>query len=302
MFGKSSVAILTAGCLLLGSAGCDKPNSGSGSRSGKGLQITGSDTMVNLMTALQGDYNKAHKDVLIQVKGGGSGVGIKALIDGKVDICPSSRPMKDAEKAQCKEKQGKDAVETVIGLDALAIYVNKENPLETISVEELAEIFGENGTISQWKDLGIDHPNCKEGKIIAVTRQSSSGTYLYFKEAVIGEKRQYKQGLNAQGGSADLVTFCEKTPCALGYSGMGYAKDTVKLLKVSQKKGGPGVAPSIQSARDKSYPIARKLYIYTLGEPQGEVKKFIDWVLSADGQKVVEASGYVPNEVSSAAP
>jgi phosphate transport system substrate-binding protein len=138
-------------------------------------------------------------------------------------------------------------------------------------------------------------PSCSDGKIIRVSRQNSSGTYVYFREAVLGERRDYKQGTTAQSGSSDVVALVSKTPCAIGYSGMGYYKaDLVKMVKVAKEKGEPAVAPSIESALDGTYPISRPLYLYTLGEPSGTVQEFIQWVRSAEGQKTVEEQGYVP--------
>lgn len=259
------------------------------------IKVTGSDTMVNLVQAWQEAYNKTNKNVSIQVRGGGSGVGIKALISGTVQIAPSSRPMEKKEIDDCVSKRGTEPVEFKMGIDALAVYVHKGNPIKSISMEELAEIYGENGKISLWKHLGVNNAACRDGRIVKVSRQSSSGTYVYFKEHVLGKKRDYGQGINAQSGSSDVVTLVEKTPCAIGYSGMGYATPNVKLVPVSQKKGEAAVAPSVAAALAGTYPISRPLYVYTAGKPAGEVKKFIDWCLSEEGQEIVEESGYVPN-------
>jgi phosphate transport system substrate-binding protein len=181
-----------------------------------------------------------------------------------------------------------------VGIDALAIYVHKNNPIKSITIAELSEIYGENGKINAWQDLGVNNAACRGGKIVKVSRQNSSGTYVYFKEHVLGKTRDYAQGIIAQSGSSDVVTLVAKTPCAIGYSGMGYSTDSVKMVPVAMKKGAKAVAPTVDTATDGSYPISRPLFLYTLGQPKGEVKKFIDWCLGEDGQLIVEDTGYVP--------
>jgi phosphate transport system substrate-binding protein len=258
------------------------------------IKVTGSDTMVNLAQAWQEKYNQARPQTSIQVKGGGSGVGIAALCSGKVDVATSSRQMKPKEIELAKTNTGKEPKEFQVGLDALAIYVHPSNPIETISIPELADLYGEGGKIERWQDLAVENAACKDGQIIRISRQNSSGTYMYFKEAVLGEGREYKQGTTAQSGSSDVVALVSNTPCAVGYSGMGYKTDEIKVVKVSKEKGQPGVEPTVEAALDGSYPIARPLFIYTLGEPTGHVKHFVDWILSPDGQEVVRQLGYVP--------
>ena len=263
------------------------------------IRITGSDTMVNLAQAWAEAYQKSHPDISAVVRGGGSGVGIAALISGQVDIAPSSRAMEPHERERAKENTGKEPKEFIVGTDALAIYVHKDNPLDTISMDELAEVYGEGGKIAKWKELGVDNSACPSDEIIRVSRQNNSGTYVYFRDEVLGKNRQYKQGTTAQNGSADVVALVSNTPCALGYSGMGYFEpDKVKMLKVAPKKGEPGVAPTLVTALDGTYPIARPLYIYTLGEPTGAVLEFIQWMLGPEGQAVVRDVGYVPNELA----
>jgi phosphate transport system substrate-binding protein len=262
------------------------------------LKITGSDTMVNLAAAWQERYKDVQTEVRIQVKGGGSGVGIAALCTGRIDIATSSRPLKPDEAKRAKELTGKEPREFIVGQDALAIFVHLSNPLESISIPQLAEIYGEEGRITEWNELDIDHKACAGGQIIRVSRQNSSGTYVYFQEAVLGKHREYKQGATSQSGSSDVVTLIAKTPCAIGYSGMGYRSDSVKMLKVAKKEGESAIEPSKATTLNGSYPIARPLFLYTLGEPEGRVKEFIEWILSPAGQQVVERLGYVPLEES----
>jgi phosphate transport system substrate-binding protein len=258
------------------------------------IRVEGSDTMVNLAQAWAEEYNKIHPEVSIQVSGGGSGVGIASLIDGMSNMANASRKMKDNELARAEENTGKKPIEFVVALDALAVYIHKDNPLKSISIEELAEIYGDEGKITRWKQLGVNNVACKSDEITRVSRQNNSGTYHYFREAVLGEGRDYKLGSIDQSGSKDVVALVSRTFCAIGYSGMGYRTDDVKWLKISGKKGEEGVEPSVSSASDGSYPIARPLQIYTLGEPMGALKEYLDWILSSEGQQIVLDLGYVP--------
>jgi len=273
--------------VLLLAAGCSSQNDNA-------IKITGSDTMVNLAQAWAEAFRADHPDISPQIKGGGSGMGIAALCAGKIQIATASRPMKPKELELAEKNTGKKPKQYIVGSDALAIYVQRDNPLDTISIDELAEIYGEGGTITKWSDLGIKNAACADDEVIRVSRQNSSGTYAYFREHVLGEKREYKQGATSQSGSSDVVALVSRTPCAIGYSGMGYNKETVKVLKVGKHKGEPGVEPNLDTALDGTYPISRPLYLYTLGEPTGAVQELVQWILSDAGQKIVEENGYVP--------
>jgi phosphate transport system substrate-binding protein len=250
--------------------------------------------MVNVAQAWAEKYGRLHPEVRVQVAGGGSGVGIAALIDGKCDLANASREMKEKELKQVKAKRGADAKAFVVGYDALAVYVHKDNPLESITKEDLAEIFGEDGKIDKWSKLGVDTAKLGTDTITRVGRQNSSGTYEYFREAVLGEKRDFKAGGLDQSGSKDVVALIAKTPGAIGYSGMGYATPDVKMLKIAAKKGDEPQAPTIENAKTRKYPITRSLIVYTIGDPQGRVKDYLDWITGAEGQKVVEELGFVP--------
>ncbi|MGD0654888.1 MAG: phosphate ABC transporter substrate-binding protein [Thermoguttaceae bacterium] len=276
--------------LIFIAAGCGK--SGSGARETI-IRVEGSDTMVNVAQAWAEDYDKLHPEVSVQVLGGGSGVGIASLIDGNCDMADTSRKMKADEIARATAKQGAAPIEHVVGFDALAIYVHKDNPIDSISLEELAEIYGDGGTITKWSQLGVKIPSGTD-KITWLNRQNSSGTYVYFRETILGDKRDYNMGSLNQNGSKDVISMIAHTPGAIGYSGMGYATNEVKMLKVSHKKGEPGVAPSVENVHNNTYPITRPLQIYTLGEPKGAVKAYLDWIKSAEGQQVVLDKGYVP--------
>jgi phosphate transport system substrate-binding protein len=248
--------------------------------------------MVNLAQAWAEKYHQKRPEVSVQVLGGGSGVGIASLIDGNCDLANASREIEPKEIARVKARRGVEPKTHVVGHDALAVYVHKDNPLDSISIEELAEIYGEGGRFTRGSQLGVKMPG--DDTIVRVSRQNSSGTYAYFREAILGKGRDYKLGSIDQSGSKDVVALVSRTPNAIGYSGMGYATPEVKMLKVSKRKGEPGVAPTVENAKKGAYPITRALYIYTAGEPSGLAKEHLDWILSPEGQKVVVELGYVP--------
>jgi phosphate transport system substrate-binding protein len=288
-------AVLALGSLLL--AGCGPGNSsnsgGGNSASAAAIQNKGSDTMVNLAQAWAEEYKKAAPAVDVEVSGGGSGVGIAALIKGTVDIANSSRNLKSEEVEQAKKNTGKAPKEFIVGYDALAVYVHKDNPMEEITEEQLAQIYQEGGSVTKWSQLGVTLPGGNDD-IIRVSRQSSSGTYEFFREHVL-KKKDFKLGSRDMNGSKEVVELCALTAGAIGYSGMGYNEPgKVKMLKVAAKTGDPSYPPTVENVLNKHYPLARSLLIYTLGEPDGEVKKYIDWILSPAGQKVVGETGYVP--------
>ncbi|MGD8252924.1 MAG: phosphate ABC transporter substrate-binding protein [Syntrophobacterales bacterium] len=281
-------AILVAGC---GQKSEETPTSSSGKSV---IQNAGSDTMVNLAQSWAEEYAAINSSVSVEVSGGGSGTGIAALINGTVDIANCSRLMKPGEVQRATSNTGMTPQKFVVGYDALAVYVHKDNPLNQISLGQLAEIYGEGGKTTKWSQLGIKHPACPNDEIIRVSRQSNSGTYHYFREAILGKKRDFKLGSRDLHGSKDVVELVGRTPCAIGYSGMGYATEHVKKLKIAKKAGATGYKPSVETALNGTYPIARPLYMYSLGEPTGEVKKYIEWIYSDFGQKIVETNGYVP--------
>jgi phosphate transport system substrate-binding protein len=279
-----------AAAFAFASAGCGKKASNAVT-----INQKGSDTLVQVAQAWSEAYKKVNPGVQVNVAGGGSGTGIAALINGTIEICDASREMKASEKDEIKKKFGKDAIETVVGYDALAVYTNLANPLKEISMDELHNIYAEGGPVDNWEQI---LPEFKGG-IVRASRQNSSGTYEYFREAVCGKKadgktyNEFKQGASELTGSSEVVEFVAKTPTAIGYSGMGYKNDKVNWLAVSKKKGEKAILPGHDAAKDGTYPIARKLYLYTIGEPTGEIKKYIDWIVSKDGQAIVEKEGFV---------
>ncbi len=289
---RQLAALLCAGISLAVATGCGGGGSGAGSAV---IANVGSDTMLQLGMAWSEAYRKANPKVSVEVNGGGSGVGIAGLINGSVDLASASRAFGEKERAELKAKEDKEAKEFIVGYDALSIYVHRDNPLDTISLEQLGEIWRRDGHIREWSDLGItDLPGAKGDRIIVVSRQNNSGTHHYFRDAAVGKASKERADKINQNGSADVVNLIGATPNAIGYSGMGYKTDKVKALKVSIKTGEPGVGPSLETTRDKSYPISRPMFLYTAGEPSAELADYIDWILSAPGQGIVQEQGYVP--------
>jgi phosphate transport system substrate-binding protein len=284
-----TVAALSVAAML-NLTGCGKGDSGSAMTA---IQNKGSDTMVNLAQAWAEEYKKVKPDVDVEVSGGGSGQGIAALIKGTIDIANCSRNMKPEEIEQAKKNTGKEPKEFVVGYDALAIYVHKDNPLNEISFEQLYQVYAEDGKATRWSDLGVTIPNASGDEIVRVSRQSNSGTYEFFREHVLN-KKDFKLGSRDMNGSKEVVELVGSTRTAIGYSGMGYANDSVKMLKVRTKAGEPAYEPTVENTLNHHYPISRSLLVYTLGTPEGAVKEYLDWILTDAGQKVVQESGYVP--------
>ncbi len=258
--------------------------------SGKVLQNKGSDTLVNVAQAWAEAYQGVNPKLSIAVTGGGSGTGIAALINGTVDLANASRKIKRKEKKMAKEN-GQNPVEHIVGYDALAVFLHNDNPLLDISVEKLTRIYGEKGNISKWGQLGVEVPGCAGQEVIRISRQNNSGTYAYFRKAVL-KREDFKAGSRDMHGSKDVVDLVEKTPCAIGYSGLAYATDHVKMACIAKTEGEKCVLPSVATASDNSYPIARPLFMYTNGEPKGDVKAYLDWILSDEGQCIILKKGY----------
>jgi phosphate transport system substrate-binding protein len=265
------------------------------------IQNKGSDTLVNVAQAWAEEYPKVNPNVTVAVSGGGSGTGIAAMINGTVDIANASRKMKDKEVKKAKE-MGQNPVEHVVGYDALAVFMHQDNPAKSLSIGQLARIFGRGGDATKWSDLGLKVPGCSSDKIVVVSRQNNSGTYAYFKKAVLKtaakagviQKGSFRQGTLDLHGSKDVVDLVEKTPCAIGYSGLAYATDHIKMACVAKTDGGACVNPSVKTASDRSYPIARPLFMYTNGKPAGAIKQYMDWILSDTGQCILVKKGYAP--------
>jgi len=265
------------------------------------IQNKGSDTLVNVAQAWAEEYQSVQPEVAVAVSGGGSGTGIASMINGTVDIANASRKMKQKELKRARES-GQDPVEHVVGYDALAVFIHRDNPAESFSFNQLGKIFGRGGDATKWSDLGLTVPGCSSDKIVVVSRQNNSGTYAYFKKAVLKSaakagvivKGSFRQGTLDMHGSKDVVDLVEKTPCAIGYSGLAYATDHLKLVCIAKQAGDTCVYPDVATASDRSYPIARPLFMYTNGAPQGLIKEYMDWILSDAGQCILKNKGYAP--------
>ena len=293
------LTLLIYGSVIIGCSPTNSNNNNNVATKG-GAHVTiknkGSDTMVNLAQAWAEKYIGVTSAASVEVSGGGSGTGVAALINGTVDIANCSRQIKPKELEQATQNTGKAPQEFIVGYDALAVYVHHDTPIDKITIPQLAEIYGEDGTITLWSHLGIQNSACPSDKIIRISRQSNSGTYFYFREALLGKDRDFELGSLDLHGSKDVVEVIGRTPCAIGYSGMGYATPDVKMLEIATAPSEPYYAPNLENVLAKSYPIARPLYMYSLGEPIGEVKAYLDWILSAEGQKIVQQLGFVPLE------
>jgi len=261
------------------------------------IQNKGSDTLVNVAQAWAEAYQLVKPDVVVAVSGGGSGTGIAALINGTVDIANSSRSIKDKE-IELAKSNGQDPVQHIVGYDALAVFIHPDNPIDEMTNDQLAQIYADGGTYTKWTDLGVEVPGCENQEIVVVSRQNNSGTYAYFREAVL-DKQDFRLGTRDMHGSKDVVDLVEHTPCAIGYSGLAYANDTVKMPCIAPQIGSACVHPTVATASDGSYPIARPLFMYTNGEPTGFVGDYLNWIKSDEGQCIILNKGYAPaNEVS----
>ncbi|HLE28902.1 MAG TPA: PstS family phosphate ABC transporter substrate-binding protein [Anaerolineales bacterium] len=255
------------------------------------IENKGSDTMVNLALAWAEAYGGAHPEVRLSVTGGGSGTGLAALINGTVDIANASRAIKSEEKEQA-QANGVEPVEFVVARDAIAVIVNPANPVQQLTLPQLSAIY--SGQITNWREVdGEDRP------IVLLSRETNSGTHVYFLENVLRLGKKDDQTLfspdtllmpSSEGISAEV----RQNPNAIGYDGLGYVTPDLKTLAVAVDAGQPYVFPTIETVNDKSYPIARDLYMYTHGEPAGVVKAYLDWVLGPEAQKIVAELGFVP--------
>ncbi len=262
-------------------SGCGKtvPQEGNSGGSPENITLNGSTTVFPIAQKAAEVFMNKYPDINISVRGTGSGNGIAALINGICDIADASRPMKQSEIDKAKTN-GIDPVENIIAKDAIAIVVNLDNPISEISHAQLKKIY--TGEITNWKELGGP-----DMKIVPITRDSSSGTFEIFEEKVLGKGVEMVSTAVVQGSNQAIKTTVEKTKGAIGYIGLGYVDSSVKVLKYD------GVVPSKETVLSGEYEISRPLFMYTDGEPQGAVKKFIDFVMSPEGQTIVEQVGYI---------
>ena len=253
----------------------------------------GSDTLLVVAQAWAEAYDQVNPDITVSVGGGGSGTGFDALLKGLVDIANSSRPI-DTFELERAARLRLSPVEHTVGYDALAVYIHKNNPLSSITLKQLEDIFGKGAELKHWTDLGIEVPGCEGQRIVRVGRQNTSGTYAYFRNSILTKSRRFDIGILDMLGSKDVVHLVEKTPCSIGYSGLAYATPMVKMACVSVDEKSACINPSIASASDGSYPIARPLFMYANEPARVEITNYIDWVLSQEGQCIILRKGYAP--------
>jgi phosphate transport system substrate-binding protein len=258
----------------------------------RAIQNKGSDTLVNLALAWAEAYRDVRPDVDIAVTGGGSGTGIAALINGTVDIANASREMKENEIADAR-KNGIDPVEHTVAIDALAVLVNKSNPVSQLTIDQLSDIF--SGRITNWLDVGGN-----DVPIILVSRETNSGTHVYFLEEVVRKGDSENTDVFApqtllMPSSVGITSEVQRNPRAIGYDGLGYVDtETEKLIAVAKDANSPYVLPSVATGADGTYPISRALYMYTTGAPDPNIDDYLAWIRGADGQAIVAELGFVP--------
>lgn len=251
---------------------------------GSNITIKGSDTLVRLGQRWAEEYMKTNKDVVIQVSGGGSGTGIAALLNSATDVCQASRDMKDKEYKLAERKKIRP-YRISVALDGIAVFLHEKNPVTELSFAQLKGIY--TGAITNWKEVGGN-----DTRIILYGRENNSGTYAFFKEQVL-DKEDYSEYTQTLPGTAAVVNAISKDVNGIGYGGMAWARG-VKYAAVRETGKDPAVLPSVKTVSDGTYPIARDLYWFFNGKPEGELKKFVNWALSPEGQKVAEAMDYVP--------
>jgi phosphate transport system substrate-binding protein len=255
------------------------------------IQNVGSDTMVNLALAWAEAYQNEHPDTRIAVTGGGSGTGIAALINGTVDIANASRKIQSEEIAQAKANKI-TPIEHAVARDAIAVIVHPSNPVDHLTLQQISDIY--TGRITNWREVGGENR-----PIVLLSRETNSGTHVFFLQEVIRLGSTTSKALFAPDtlllpSSEGITAEIRQNPNTIGYDGLGYVTPDVKMLAVARDAKGPFVLPSIQSVNNKTYPIARDLYMYTPGQPTGPTQKYLEWIMSSAGQDIVARLGFVP--------
>ena len=282
---------LVTGCAVFGIQGDTQAQSSQPSQT---VVNAGSDTMVNLALAWAEQYQQEQPNVSISVSGGGSGTGIASLINGTVDIANASRQIKE-EEFNLAVENGLEPVEFIVAGDAIAVIINPNNPIDRLSLQQISDIY--SGKYNNWSQLGgEDRP------IVRVSRETNSGTHVYFLEEVLRLGESDNDTLFAPDtllllSSQGITAEVRDNPNAIGYDGLGYVTPEVKVVAVSRSEEGPYVLPSAETVNQGSYPIARDLYIYSAGEPSSTVQDYLDWIMSSPGQEIVTELGFVPISV-----
>jgi phosphate transport system substrate-binding protein len=255
------------------------------------IENKGSDTIVNLALAWAERYQSEHPEVRISVTGGGSGTGIASLINKTVDIANASRKIKEEEIKEATTN-GVEPVEHIIARDAIAVIVNPENPVSQLTLKQISDLY--SGKINNWKEVGGD-----DRPVVRLSRETNSGTHVYFLETVLrlgnsDDKTLFSMDTLLLPSSEGIIAELRQNPNAIGYDGLGYVPKDLKMIAIAEEEGSSYVLPSIETVNDKSYPIARDLYMYTNGEPTGLVKEYLDWIISPEAQEIVAELGFVP--------
>ena len=255
------------------------------------IQNKGSDTLVNLALAWAENYQEIGSGMSLAVSGGGSGTGIAGLINGTVDIVNASRAMKDSE-IEAAQSNGIEPVEFTVAIDALAVIVHPDNPVNQLTISQLADIF--SGRITNWREVGGN-----DAPIVLLSRESNSGTHVYFLEAVVRQGDSENRDIFApqtllMPSSVGITSEIRRNPNAIGYDGLGYITEHEKIIAVAKDENSPYVLASVETGSDGSYPLSRNLYMYTAGEPTGPIATYLDWILGAEGQAIVAKLGFVP--------
>lgn len=238
-------------------------------------------------------YQAQTPGIAVENYSGGSGNGIAALINGHVEIALTSRPLKAQEVRQSVSRSGKQPVLVLVGMDALSVIVHPLNPLHGLSMQQLGNIYGRNGSLRRWKHLGAAVPGCEDRDIVRVSRKNNSGTYHFFREDLFKKHQHFDLMLEHVESSEAMAQRVAQTPCAIGYVGMGFVTAAVKTLCVSKEQGSC-VPPTPAFALEKRYPLTRNLYLVTLGPPNEVVKAYIRWILGPVGQEILQKSGFIP--------
>ena len=287
--GKALLLLL----LILSASGCrpQAQNPENGTSGTYYIENKGSDTLVNLALAWAERYQQIRPEVRLAVTGGGSGTGIAAILNGTVDIANASRQITE-EELRAAERMGTTPREFVVSQDAIAVVVHLQNPIDQLTIQQISDIY--SGAINNWSEIGgEDRP------IVRLSRETNSGTHVYFLEEVLRQGNPDDTTLFSQDtlllpSSEGITSEVKDNPNAIGYEGLGYITPDMKVLAIARSAGEPYVLPTIETVNDQTYPIARDLYMYTPGEPSGVVADYMNWILSDEAQQIVAELGFVP--------